>query len=43
MEDKQVWETTPNASIPKGIKINGSQWVFVCKDDVRYRARCVAK
>jgi hypothetical protein len=43
MEDKQVWEFTPKASTPKGRKIIGSQWVFACKDNGRYRACCVAK
>jgi hypothetical protein len=43
MEDKQVWEITPKASIPKGRKIIGSRRVFACKDDGRYRARYVAK
>jgi hypothetical protein len=43
MEDNQVWEIIPKASIPKGMKIIGSRWVFACKDDGRYRARLVAK
>jgi hypothetical protein len=43
MEDKQVWEITPKSSIPKGRKIIVSRWVFACKDDGCYRARCVSK
>jgi hypothetical protein len=35
MEDKQVWEITPKASIPKGQKSIGSCWVFAYKDDGR--------
>jgi hypothetical protein len=43
MEGKQIWEITPNVSIPKGRKIIGSPWVFACKDNECYRAHCVAK
>jgi hypothetical protein len=43
MEAKQFWEITPKASIPKGQKIIGSRWVFACKSDGIYRARCVDK
>jgi hypothetical protein len=49
-----VWNSTTwriskfGKSLPKLLflkekKIIGSRWVFACKDDGRYRARCVAK
>jgi hypothetical protein len=31
MEDEQVWEITPKASIPKGRKIIGLRWFFARK------------
>jgi hypothetical protein len=43
MEHKQVWESTPNTSVPTGRKIIGSCWVLAKKYDGRYQARFVAK
>jgi hypothetical protein len=43
MEHNQVWEITPNTSVPTERKVIGSRWVLARKDDRRYRARCVAK
>jgi hypothetical protein len=39
MEHKQVWEITPNTSVPTGRKIIGARWVLARKDNGRYRAR----
>jgi hypothetical protein len=43
MEEHQVWEITPKASITRGRENIGSPWVFAPKDDGRYIASCVAK
>jgi hypothetical protein len=43
MKHKQVWEITPNTSVPTRRKIIGSFWVLAQKDDGRYGVRCIAK
>jgi hypothetical protein len=43
MEHKQVWEITPNTSVPTGRKVIGSCWVLARKDDGFYQAKCVDK
>jgi Reverse transcriptase (RNA-dependent DNA polymerase)/gag-polypeptide of LTR copia-type len=43
MHDKQVWTITRRSSIPTSRKIIGNRWVYVLKDDGRFRARTVAK
>jgi Reverse transcriptase (RNA-dependent DNA polymerase) len=39
MHNKQVWTIIPRSSR----KIIGNRWVYVQKDDGRFRARTVAK
>jgi len=41
--EKQVWKIIKKCNIPKGRKIIGNRWVYVQKDDGRYRARTVAQ
>jgi hypothetical protein len=36
MEHKQVWEITPNTSVPIGSNIIGAFWVLAKNDDRRY-------
>jgi Reverse transcriptase (RNA-dependent DNA polymerase) len=43
MHEKQVWTITPRSEIPPHCKVIGNRWVFVQKDDGRFRARTVAK
>jgi hypothetical protein len=43
MEHKQVWEVTPNTSVPTQWKVIGSLRILARKDDGDYRARCIAK
>ena len=43
MEQKQVWKICNKRDVPTGRKIIGNRWVYVQKDDRRYRARTVAK
>jgi hypothetical protein len=43
MHEKQVWTITKRSTMDKGRKIIGNRWVYVLKDDGRYRARTVAK
>jgi Reverse transcriptase (RNA-dependent DNA polymerase) len=43
MHSKQVWTIIPRSSIPSSRKIIGNRWVYVQKDDDRFRARTVAK
>ena len=43
MHEKQVWTIIPRNTIPSNRKIIGNRWVYVLKDDGRYRARTVAK
>ena len=43
MEQKQVWKICNKRDVPTGRKIIGNRWVYVQKDDGRYRARTVAK
>lgn len=42
-ETKGVWTIVKKSNLPKGRKIIGNRWVYVRKDDGRYRARTVAK
>ena len=42
-ETKGVWKIIKKSNLPKGRKIIGNRWVYVQKDDGRYRARTVAK
>jgi hypothetical protein len=43
MHEKQVWTIIPQYSVPTNRKIIGNRWVYVQKDDGRFRARTVAK
>jgi hypothetical protein len=43
MHEKQVWTIIPRSSLPSNRKVIGNRWVYVQKDDGRYRARTVAK
>ena len=43
MHEKEVWEIVQKSDIPKDRRVLQCRWVFVQKDDGRYRARCVAK
>ena len=43
MHSKEVWTIIPRSSIPSSRKIIGNRWVYVQKDDGRFRARTVAK
>ena len=43
MEEKKVWEIIKKTDLPTGRKLIGNRWVYVQKDDGRYRARTVAQ
>jgi hypothetical protein len=43
MHSKKVWRFIKKKDIPKGRKLIGNRWVYVQKDDGRYRARTVGK
>jgi hypothetical protein len=43
MHSKEVWTIIPKSLIPINRKVIGNRWVFVQKDDGRFRARTVAK
>jgi Reverse transcriptase (RNA-dependent DNA polymerase) len=43
MHSKGVWTVIPKSEIPLNRKVIGNRWVFVQKDDGRFRARTVAK
>jgi hypothetical protein len=43
MHEKDVWEIVRKSEVPEKRRTLQSRWVFVQKDDGRFRARCVAK
>jgi Reverse transcriptase (RNA-dependent DNA polymerase) len=43
IEKKKVWEIVEKENVPKNRQIIGNRWVYVKKDDGRFRARTVAK
>jgi hypothetical protein len=43
MDEKKVWDVYKRTDLPSGRKLIGNRWVYVLKDDGRYRARTVAK
>ena len=43
MEEKKVWKIINKTELPTGRKLIGNRWVYVLKDDGRYRARTVAQ
>ena len=43
MEEKKVWKIIEKTDLPTGRKLIGNRWVYVLKDDGRFRARTVAK
>jgi hypothetical protein len=43
MHEKQVWTIIRKSDIPSNRKVIGNRWVYVQKDDGRFRARTVAQ
>ena len=43
MERRQVWKLIKRDTVPKDRRLIGCRWVYVEKDDGRFRARAVAK
>lgn len=43
IESKRVWQFMRKRDLPFGRKTIGNRWVYIIKDDGRYRARTVAK
>ena len=43
IEKKNVWQIVEKSKVPENRQIIGNRWVFVKKDDGRFRARTVAK
>ena len=43
IEKKNVWQIVEKSKVPESRQIIGNRWVFVKKDDGRFRARTVAK